>query len=70
MAWLLISYWGPTCLPHAASGDRPLESGDLVVMDFARYAGYCSDMICTVVIGKVCQKSRTCIVLSWPSWPR
>jgi Xaa-Pro aminopeptidase len=60
LAFEIILAGGPNgALPHAVSGDRPLESGDLVVMDFgARYAGYCSDMTRTVVIGKACQKSR------------
>lgn len=38
--------------PHARPGDRLLESGDLVVMDFgARVDGYGSDMTRTVVAG-------------------
>ncbi|NLA34453.1 MAG: aminopeptidase P family protein [Actinobacteria bacterium] len=44
---------GPNgALPHARPTDRPLERGDLVVVDFgARVDGYCSDMTRTVAIG-------------------
>lgn len=39
--------------PHAIPGDRVLELGDAVVMDFgAKWAGYCSDMTRTVFLGR------------------
>ncbi len=38
--------------PHAIPGDKKLEAGQCVVMDFgARVAGYCADMTRTVFLG-------------------
>ena len=44
---------GPnTSLPHGVAGDRVIQAGDFVTMDFgALYGGYCSDMTRTVAIG-------------------
>lgn len=44
---------GPnTSLPHGVAGDRVIQKGDFVTMDFgALYNGYCSDMTRTVAIG-------------------
>ena len=44
---------GPnTSLPHGVAGDRVIQEGDFVTMDFgALYSGYCSDMTRTVAIG-------------------
>ena len=44
---------GPnTSLPHGVAGDRVIQAGDFVTMDFgALYQGYCSDMTRTVAIG-------------------
>lgn len=40
--------------PHAAPSDRPLQEGDLLVIDWgARYQGYCSDLTRTFAIGEV-----------------
>ncbi len=40
--------------PHSIPGDRRLEDGDLVVMDFgARARGYCSDMTRTVAVRRL-----------------
>ncbi|MGI6038475.1 MAG: M24 family metallopeptidase [Limnochordia bacterium] len=45
--------------PHARPGERTLEVGDLVVLDFGvLYQGYCSDMTRTVVIGEASQEQR------------
>lgn len=39
-------------LPHAHAGDRKIETGDLVTVDFgAQYRGYHSDQTVTVMIG-------------------
>lgn len=44
---------GPnTALPHAATGNRPLREGELLLIDFgARCQGYSSDMTRTFVLG-------------------
>jgi len=61
LAFDIILAGGPNgALPHAVPSHRPLQEGDLVVMDFgAKVNGYCSDMTRTVVIGKACQRTRT-----------
>lgn len=39
--------------PHYHTGDRMIEQGDTIVLDFGgSYHGYCSDMTRTVVVGK------------------
>lgn len=44
---------GPnTSLPHGVAGERVIQAGDFVTMDFgASYKGYCSDMTRTVAVG-------------------
>jgi Xaa-Pro aminopeptidase len=44
---------GPrSALPHAGTTDRPVESGDLLLLDFgAQVDGYCSDITRTFVVG-------------------
>ena len=44
---------GPnTSLPHGVAGDRVIQAGDFVTMDFgALYCGYCADMTRTVAVG-------------------
>jgi Xaa-Pro aminopeptidase len=44
---------GPrSALPHARSSTRPIERGELLVLDFgAQVRGYCSDVTRTVVVG-------------------
>lgn len=46
---------GPNgALPHAIPGNRKLENGDMITMDFgARYGGYCSDTTRTVALGSL-----------------
>lgn len=42
-----------SALPHAATGSRELEVGDLLLLDFgAQVDGYCSDITRTVVLGR------------------
>ncbi len=44
---------GPnTSMPHGVPGDRALQEGDFITMDFGvLYEGYCSDMTRTVALG-------------------
>lgn len=45
--------------PHHGTGDRPLQPGDLVILDGgARHAGYNSDITRTVAIGKPSDLAR------------
>ena len=48
-----------SAMPHAIPSEKPLEAGDLVVLDFgARYGDYCSDMTRTIVIGEPTDEQR------------
>lgn len=51
---------GPnTSLPHGVAGDRVLENGDFITMDFgAIYSGYCSDMTRTVALGYATEEMK------------
>lgn len=41
-----------TSMPHGVPGDKVVQPGDFVTMDFgAKYKGYCADMTRTVAIG-------------------
>ena len=44
---------GPnTSVPHGVAGDRVIQPGDFITMDFgATYQGYCADMTRTVAVG-------------------
>ena len=40
-------------LPHGIPGDKPIQSGEFVTMDFGcKWGGYCSDMTRTVAVGR------------------
>ncbi len=51
---------GPnTSLPHGVAGDRVIQSGDFITMDFGvLYQGYCSDMTRTVAVGFATEKMK------------
>lgn len=51
---------GPnTSLPHGVAGDRRIQAGDFVTMDFgALYGGYCADMTRTVALGFVTDEMK------------
>jgi Xaa-Pro aminopeptidase len=45
--------------PHWIPGDRRLETGDIVLLDYgARVDGYCADMTRTLVIGPATERQR------------
>ena len=51
---------GPrTALPHARASDRPLGTGEFLLLDFgAVYRGYCSDVTRTVICGTPDDRQR------------
>ncbi len=51
---------GPNAaLPHARPGDRVLQAGDLVILDFGGvHGGYCVDMTRTVAVGEPGAEAR------------
>ena len=53
LAFSPIVVSGPnTSLPHGVAGERVIQEGDFVTMDFgASYKGYCADMTRTVAVG-------------------
>ena len=55
-----IVIFGPnTSLPHGVPGDRKLQAGDFITMDFGViYQGYCSDMTRTVAFGFATDEMR------------
>ena len=58
LAFATIAVAGPnSSMPHGVPGDRPLQAGDFLTLDFgAASAGYCSDMTRTVDIGHVTEE--------------
>ena len=52
---------GPnTSLPHGVPGERVLQEGDFITMDFGvLYQGYCSDMTRTVALGYATDEMKT-----------
>lgn len=51
---------GPnTSMPHGVAGDRVLQDGDFITMDFGvLYGGYCSDMTRTVALGYATEEMK------------
>lgn len=51
---------GPnTSLPHGVAGDRVIQEGDFITMDFgALYQGYCADMTRTVAVGYATEEMK------------
>ena len=60
LAFETIAVAGPnSALPHGIPGDRPVQNGDFLTLDFgASYDGYCSDMTRTVAIGTPTDEMR------------
>ena len=51
---------GPnTSLPHGVAGERIIQEGDFVTLDFgASYQGYCADMTRTVAVGHATEEMK------------
>ena len=51
---------GPnTSMPHGVPGERVIQAGDFITMDFgAAYMGYCSDMTRTVAVGYATEEMK------------
>lgn len=46
-------------MPHHVTGDRPLQSGEPIIIDWgARVRGYCSDITRTVVLGEADERFK------------
>jgi Xaa-Pro aminopeptidase len=46
-------------MPHAVPGERKVQNGDFITMDFGCvYQGYCSDMTRTIALGEVSEEQR------------
>ena len=55
---IIASGWR-SALPHGISSSKPIESGDLIVLDFgATVNGYAGDMTRTVVVGEPNEKQQ------------
>ena len=49
-----------TSMPHGTPGDRKIQNGDFITMDFgAVFDGYCSDMTRTVAVGIISEEQKT-----------
>ena len=60
LAFSPIVVSGPnTSLPHGVAGERVIQEGDFVTLDFgASYKGYCSDMTRTVAVGYATEEMK------------
>ena len=60
LAFSPIVVSGPnTSLPHGVAGERIIQEGDFVTLDFgASYKGYCSDMTRTVAVGYATEEMK------------
>jgi Xaa-Pro aminopeptidase len=55
----IVAFGEQAAEPHHEPGDRPLQPGDFVKLDFgARLDGYCSDMTRTVVLGRASERQH------------
>ena len=60
LAFSPIVVSGPnTSLPHGVAGERVIQKGDFVTLDFgASYKGYCADMTRTVAVGYATEEMK------------
>ena len=60
LAFSPIVVSGPnTSLPHGVAGERIIQEGDFVTLDFgASYKGYCADMTRTVAVGYATEEMK------------
>lgn len=62
----IVATGSNTSKPHAEPGDKVIQKGDFVTMDFGCvYQGYCSDMTRTVVVGKADKKQKEIYSTVW-----
>lgn len=55
----IVASGARSALPHARAGDRVVERGDFVLLDFGAIAGgYCSDITRTVVVGRASDEQK------------
>ena len=55
----IVAAGSSSSMPHAVPGDKRVESGELLLLDFGfKFDGYCSDMTRTVAIGEVSERQR------------
>jgi Xaa-Pro aminopeptidase len=55
----IVASGGRSALPHAATSERQIGEGDLLLIDFgARWRGYCSDLTRTFVVGGADARQR------------
>lgn len=55
----IVAFGENSALPHATPGDRKLQRGDFIIVDFGiKYKGYCSDETCTFVYRELTAEQR------------
>ena len=55
----IVLFGEKTSMPHGVAGDKKLESGSFITLDFGcRVSGYCSDMTRTLAFGSVTEEMR------------
>lgn len=63
---IIVAAGARSALPHAQPGDRPLQPGDLVVVDMgARVAHYCADMTRTFAVAEAQPKAAEIYRVTW-----
>lgn len=56
---IIVASGERSAMPHGTAGERVIQNGDFIVLDFGCvYKGYCSDITRTVAVGSVSDKQR------------